>query len=118
MVLGPEVRITYLDDRFDWQTASGDLVSVHWYEGTQAFGQRALKIAEDAVREVADLLQVTETDRVDFYVYADVEPFYDALGPGTRENVGGQANSEIRTLFALISPLDINDPWVFHQEIP
>ena len=112
VIIGPEVRITYLDDRFTWQTASGDLVSVHWYEGTPAFGRRALQIAEDAVREVSDLLRVTETDRVDFYVYADVEPFYDALGPGTRENVGGQANSEIRTLFALVSPSEINDPWV------
>lgn len=110
--IGPEVRITYLDDRFDWQTASGDLVSVHWYEGTAAFGRRALQIAEDAVREVSDLFRVTETDRVDFYVYADQQPFYDALGPGTRENVGGQANSEIRTLFALVSPGEINDPWV------
>jgi hypothetical protein len=34
------------------------------------------------------------------------------LGPGTRENVGGQANAEIRTLFALITPREINDPWV------
>lgn len=112
MEVGPAVRITYLDDRFDWQTAAGDLVSVHWYEGTSAFGRRALAIAEGAVREVSELLEVTETSRVDFYVYADQAPFYDALGPGTRENVGGQANSEIRTLFALVSPNEIDDSWV------
>ena len=35
-----------------------------------------------------------------------------ALGPGHRENVGGQANAEIRTLFALITPNEIDDPWV------
>jgi len=42
--------------------------------------------------------------RWDFYVYADQTPFYDALGPGTRDNVGGEANTDTRTLFALIAP--------------
>lgn len=110
--VGPEVQVTFADDRFDWQSGAGDLVRVHWYEGSAAFGSRALEIGEDAVREATELLQVTETDPVDFFVYADQEAFYDALGPGTRENVGGQANSEIRTMFALISPGEIDDAWV------
>jgi hypothetical protein len=110
--VGPEIRVTVTDDRFEWRTAAGDLVRVHWYEGGDAFGRRALEIGEDAVREASELLGVTETDPVDFFVYADQEAFYDALGPGTRENVGGQANAEIRTLFALISPNEIDDDWV------
>jgi hypothetical protein len=110
--VGPEVRLTFDDDRFDWRTEAGQLVRVHWYEGGESFGAEALDIGEDAVREASDLLQVTETDPVDFFVYADQEAFYDALGPGTRENVGGQANAEIRTMFALITPGDINDSWV------
>jgi hypothetical protein len=55
---------------------------------------------------------VTETEPVDFFVYATQAAFYDALGPGTRENVGGQANAENRTLFALITPGEINASWV------
>ena len=109
---GPEARIVYDDDRFDWQTVSGDIVRVHWYEGSQAFAERALRIGEDAVRETADLLGVTEDEPVDFFIYADQAAFYAALGPGTRENVGGQANADIRTLFALISPSEIDDAWV------
>jgi hypothetical protein len=110
--IGPEVRITYADDRFDWRTRAGALVRVHWYEGTDAFGARALKIGEDGVREAADLLQVTETDPIDFYVYADQQAFYDALGPGTHENVGGEAHAEIRTMFALIPTNLIEDSFV------
>jgi hypothetical protein len=110
--VGPEIRVTVTDDRFDWQTEAGELVRVHWYEGSDAFGSRTLQIGEDAVREASELLQVTETDPVDFFVYADQDAFYDALGPGTRENVGGQANADIRTLFALITPGEINDTWV------
>lgn len=109
---GPSVTIHYEDTRYDWRTLTGDLVTVHWTEGGAAFGRRALRIAEDAVTRVADLLGVMETDPIDFYVYSDDAAFYDILGPGVRENVGGFALSEIRTLFASIRPDDIDDPWV------
>jgi hypothetical protein len=111
-VTGPSAEDVVEDDRFDWQTVVGDVVRVHWYEGSAAFGQRALTIGEEAVAETAALLGVTEDEPVDFFIYADQDAFYEALGPGTRENVGGQANADIRTLFALISPNEIDDPWV------
>ena len=109
---GPEVSGRYADDRFAWQTLTGDIMRVHWYEGSQAFGQRALQIGERAIADAEQLLGVHEDQPVDFFIYADQPSFYDALGPGTRENVGGQANTEIRTLFALIPPGQIDDAWV------
>ncbi|HEX7949442.1 MAG TPA: peptidase MA family metallohydrolase [Candidatus Limnocylindrales bacterium] len=112
IVLGPALRLTYADDRFSWQTEAGSLVRVHWYDGSAEFGRRALKIGEDAVRNASDLLGVSDSRPVDFYVYADQGAFYDALGPETRENVGGEADASIRTLFALIPPSQINDAWV------
>ena len=110
--VGPAIQITYADDRFGWRTEADDLVKVHWYEGSSGFGQRALTIANDAVQQAADLLHVTESDPIDFFVYADQDAFYAALGPGTRENVGGQANAEIRTMFALIPTSEIDQAWV------
>jgi hypothetical protein len=110
--VGPPVSVTYEDTRFDWMTRTGDLVTIHWYEGSEAFGQRALDIGERAVRETSQVLGVTEDEPIDFFVYADQAAFYDVLGPGSRENVGGQANAEIRTLFALIEPDEINQSWV------
>ncbi len=110
--VGPPVRVVYADTRFEWRTVSGDLVRLHWYEGSDAFARRALAIGEQAVAEASAFLGVTETDPIDFYVYAEQDDFYDALGPGTRENVGGQAHSDIRTMFALIGPNDVTDPWV------
>ncbi|HSL75586.1 MAG TPA: peptidase MA family metallohydrolase [Candidatus Limnocylindrales bacterium] len=110
--IGPEVRTVIADERFDWKTIEGDVVRVHWYDGDRAFGERALRIGEREVEETAKLFGVTESEPVDFFIYADRDAFYDALGPGTRENVGGQANAEIRTLFADIAPSAIDDPWV------
>ena len=110
--VSPEVETLYADERFEWQTVTGDIVRVHWYEGGASFGQHALEIGDKAVRDTALLLGVTEEQPVDFFVYADQAAFYDALGPGTRENVGGQANADIRTMFALITPSEIDQPWV------
>lgn len=111
-VLSEPLTVDYQDTTKDWKTRKGNLVTVHWYEGSDAFAERALKIGDDAVRDTAKLLGVTETDPIDFYIYADEDAFRAALGPGTRENVGGQAHADIRTLFALIGPGAIDDPWV------
>ena len=111
-VEGSPVTVLYEDTRFSWQTITGPLVRIHWYQGTETFARRALAVGEKGVQQAADLLGVTETQPIDFYVYASQTPFYDALGPGTRENVGGEAHADIRTMFALIEPSAVNDPWV------
>ncbi len=105
-------RVLYEDTTHEWKTVSGDLMTVHWYQGGQAFANKALEIGEQAIRDTSSLLGVTETRPVDFYIYGDQASFRDALGPGTRENVGGQEHSDIRTLFALITPENIDQPWV------
>jgi len=110
--IGPSVTVRYDDTRFTWKVRAGPLVRVHWYQGSDAFGQRALAIGEKAISDTSQLLGVTETEPIDFFVYADQQAFYQALGPGTRENVGGQANADIRTLFALITPDQIDADWV------
>jgi hypothetical protein len=110
--LGPTITHTYDDDRFKWKTLDGDVVRVHWTEGDDSFGRRALKIGDDAVAAAASLLGVTESEPIDAFIYADQQAFYEALGPATRENVGGQAHPDIRTLFALITPADIDASWV------
>ncbi len=110
--LGPEVRIVYTDDRFQWQTVSGALVRVHWYQGDATFGAKALRLGEDEVKATSRLLGVTETRPIDFFVYADQASFYDALGPGAHENVAGTAFADIRTLLGLIPPGQIDDPLV------
>lgn len=109
---GPEVRLRYEDDRLDWRTLEGDLVRIHWTAGGSEFGRRALAIADRAVGEATTLLGVTETEPIDFFVYANQDQFRDVIGPGARENVGGQAHPDIRTLFARIAADAVDDPWV------
>lgn len=112
IVDGPTATVRYADDRFAWRTLQGALVRVHWYEGDAAFGQRALDIGERAVEEATSLLGVTETEPIDFFIYGGGEAFFDVIGPGIHENVGGFALANIRTLFANISPSAVRSPWV------
>lgn len=111
-VLGPEASYTVADTRFSWQTLQGSLVRLHWYDGGQDFAQEAITFGEDAISGTEQLLGVQETQPVDFFIYASKQPFLDALGPSTSENVGGEAIASIRTLFALIGPTDIGSSWV------
>ena len=109
---GPPERVRYEDDRFAWRTLEGDVVRIHWYQGTEDFGRRALQIGDKAVKDAAALLGVDESVPIDFFVYADRDAFYDVIGPALQENVGGLAIPQIRTLFANIAPSDVADPWV------
>ncbi|MCI0582240.1 MAG: hypothetical protein L0227_04970 [Chloroflexi bacterium] len=111
-VSGPTVSLRYEDTRLDWNVRTGKFVTVHWTAGGAEFGRRALQIADDAVEEVTDLLGVTESEPIDFYIYASNDDFYDVIGPGARENVGGEAHPDIRTLFAQISEFQIDASWV------
>ncbi|MET1231807.1 MAG: peptidase MA family metallohydrolase [Candidatus Limnocylindrales bacterium] len=109
---GPAATLAIVDDRIDWRTVEGDLVRLHWQTGDESFAERALRIAEDSVAETAQLLGVTETEPIDFFVYADAADFQAALGPGTKEFVAGRAIAEIRTLFANVAVSEIGSPWL------
>ena len=80
---------------------------------TRRSASGALKIGDDAVRPARD---PARRDGVRRRSTSSSTPtrseFYDALGPGTRENVGGEAHPDIRTLFALITPDEIDASWV------
>jgi hypothetical protein len=112
IALGPVARVRYEDTRYTWQTLAGAVVRVHWVDGGDAFGRRALAIAESAVERASTLFGVTESAPIDFYIYADRSAFYDVIGPVLQENVGGQAQPATRTLFANIGSTNIDDPWV------
>jgi len=102
----------YADDTQQWRSLHDGIVTVHWTQGPTSFSQKAADIANKALASGAALLGIAETQPVDFFIYADDTSFRAALGPGARENVGGTAITEIRTLFAEFTPDILNDAWV------
>lgn len=111
-VLGPSAEFTLVDDRFEWRTLAQGAVTLHWYTGSEDFARRALQVGVDAIDQAAGLLGVSDVQPVDFFVYDTAEALYGAMGPGTRENVGGQANPLIRTMVGVIRPDDVDSDWV------
>jgi hypothetical protein len=111
-ILGPEAEHRVVDERVDWRSIGGDGVRLWWHEGDEAFAERALAIAEEALASASELLGAERGAPVDVFVYGDQRTFRSAMGPGTRENVGGQAHPAIRTLFGLIEPSQIGSDWV------
>jgi len=112
LTLGPSAQAVVEDRRFEWRTIEGGVIRLHWYSGDESFARRALQIGEEAVATASQLLGVEESEPIDFLIYDSEAALREALGPGTRENVGGQAHADIRTLFGLIEPTEINSDWV------
>jgi hypothetical protein len=110
--LGPAASHRVDDTRLEWQQISADGVTVWWDRGDRAFAERALGIAEHGLASAADLLGVEDLEPVDFFIYSDTAQFREALGPATRENVGGEAHPYIHTLFGLIEPQQVGSDWV------
>jgi hypothetical protein len=111
-VLSESAEVVVTDDRFEWKTLTGEVVRLHWYSGDEGFARRALDIGDQAVANAAELLGVTESEPIDFFIYDDQARFTEALGPGTRENVGGRAVASNRTMYGLIRPSQVNEDWV------
>ena len=110
--LGPMGEALVTDTGYVWRTIQGPIVRLHWYTGDESFARRALDIGESAIEEASRLLGVAETEPIDFFIYDSEEALRDALGPGARENVAGQAHSDIRTMFGAIAAFEINSDWV------
>ncbi|MGD0248234.1 MAG: peptidase MA family metallohydrolase [Candidatus Limnocylindrales bacterium] len=103
-VEGPDIHITYADDRFTWKQLTGKFVRLHWIQATDAFAQQLLKWADDGVTKAASLFGVAAPKPIDYFLYPTMQAFQQALGqPGT---VGGVAFQSTRTCFALVAQGD------------
>ncbi|MGZ6265534.1 MAG: peptidase MA family metallohydrolase [Candidatus Limnocylindrales bacterium] len=102
---GPDIHLTYADDRFNWKSASGKFVTIHWIEGSDTFGQTLLGYGEQAVPKSAAFFGITETKRADFYIYNNQSSFQTALG--VSETIGGQAEAQFRICYAQVGPTDL-----------
>lgn len=101
---GPDVTVTYADDRFAWQTATQGLIRMHWYQYSKSQGESWARIGADGLAKAVAYIGAVETVPIDVYVYRAQQDLIGALGPGTSVNVGGRANEPARTCYALIEP--------------
>jgi len=102
---GPDIHVTYADDRYTWKSKAGKLVIMHWIQGTDAFASQLLAYGEQGFPKSAAFLGIEETRPVDFYIYPSQSAFQ--AGLSVAETIGGVTQSSYRTCFALVAPGDL-----------
>lgn len=102
---GPDIPVVYADDRFTWKAKTGKLVTIHWFQGSDAYAAQLLSYGEQGFAKSASFLGVSETQPVDFYIYPSQAAF--AAGLSVPETIGGQTQPSYRTCFALVPPTDL-----------
>lgn len=100
----PPILFRYNDTRFPWRDASSGLVTVHWYDGDDAFGQAALDAAGTSLLEMDEIIPLTLDQAIDIYIYSSVTDLQGALQLGGEDWTGGHANSKLGVVMVAIAP--------------
>ncbi len=99
-------QFKYEDNRFQWQQLSAEGITVYWIagRGDPAFGQAALDIARQSVREINAELQAPMPASIDIYIY-DAQHNLDAAMVLTgRDWITGLAHPELDGILIAVPP--------------
>jgi hypothetical protein len=113
----PTYEFRYFDNRFDWQTLSGNDVSVYWVEGDLELGQAALDLAIEARFEIAFDLGLTRVSPTEIFIYPSQWQLQSALGLGNPAWLGGHADPANGSIL-LFAPNDPEYRIVLETDIP
>jgi hypothetical protein len=99
--VGPDIDVTYADDRFVWKQLTGTVVRVHYLDATASFAKSLLTLADGGVTRASAMFGVTETKPIDYYVYPSQDVFQQGLNQP--DTVGGVAEPEYRIAFSVVA---------------
>jgi hypothetical protein len=94
----------YEDNRFPWKSAGDGQLTVHWYDGDQAFGQAALEAARLGLQRVEQVMPISLESPLDVYVYSRAADLHSTLMLGGKEWVAGHADPALDVVMVLVSP--------------
>jgi len=96
----------YADNRFAWKDLRDGALSVHWYDGDQAFGQAALDAARVGLQNISQTLPISLDQAVDVYIYSDFADLVSSLTLGGRQWEAGHADPSIGVGMLAVAPSD------------
>ncbi len=100
----PVYDFRYDDNRFPWRQTSQGPITVHWYQGDDAFGQAALDSANASLGTLNQLFPVDISSPLDVYIYANADDLQGTLYLGGKEWVGGHADPKLGVAMVAIAP--------------
>jgi len=94
----------YLDNRYAWQTAEGEGVTIHWITGERITMAQALETAESALSRISEVLEVTPERSTEVFIYPSHRDLASAMQLAGFEWVGGVAYQELGIVLVVIPP--------------
>jgi Peptidase MA superfamily len=99
--VGPDINLTYADDRFTWKQLTGKVVRLHYLDASPSFAQSLLSLADGGAARASAMFGVTETLPIDYYVYPSQSVFQQGLNQP--DTVGGVAEPAYRINFSVVA---------------
>ncbi len=103
----PPQTFFYADDRFNWKHREVQSVTIHWYQGNNAFGDELAETTDRALNNLQRDIGANVVDPVSIYIYADTRDMRAALQSNEVEWVGGQAQPALGLIIGAIAPGDV-----------
>lgn len=113
----PTYEFLYFDNRFEWQSLSGNDVNVYWVEGDLAFGQAALDLAVESRFEIGFELGLNRIPPTEVFIYPSQGQLQSALGLADPAWTGGHADPANNSIL-ISAPLDPEYRLTLETDIP
>jgi hypothetical protein len=94
--------ITWLDDRFDWDSLSGEYVEVFGYETSDDFLEDILETAEQSARDLIALYQPESILPIRIWVYETGEDYAGTQAANSEQWAAGSAYPDLQVIHAVI----------------
>jgi hypothetical protein len=96
----------YEDNRFAWKQLKSGSVTVHWYDGDNAFGQAALDAARSGLQNINQTIPTSLDAPLDVYIYSSFDDLVGSLTLGGRQWEAGHADPSIGVGMLAVKPGD------------
>ncbi len=104
----PRETLTFVDDRFEWQTVQEGDITLHWYAGEDV-GPLLLDAAVSGLQLLEDEMGIELQEDVQFYIYGSAADMQDAV-LYIQDWAGGVAFSEYNVILIGVPP-SIAESW-------
>jgi hypothetical protein len=102
----PPQQIQLNDNRYSWHTLTDGKITMHWYEGNDAFAQELMSAAQQALRLLKDSTGAALERQVNLYIYGSTQDLLGAL-VNPAEWTGGVSFSTFSTIAIGIAPSNL-----------
>ncbi|HWQ83666.1 MAG TPA: peptidase MA family metallohydrolase [Anaerolineales bacterium] len=114
----PSLSFEYLDNRVEWQNLEQAPFHIAWYaQDDIAFGDNALKTAQEGLKKINSLLPIQTPEHIDIYIYPNASTLQEVLILSGQDWIAGHADPDLGVILAAI-PSRPEQSLVMDQIIP